>query len=217
LGCWITWGAETWATQTAGRDDGGDAVVALVHEAEEGVGLFRLEGEIADLIDDQRLQTAQTCEQTRRGAIGQRGIELVEQRLGIVEAAAVAVEAGFAQEPKGYSGLAGGGPMSRTLSLRRKASEGVDLRLADAGLAFEREGVERPPPRQMGLIEAVGEAALASRRCHLPQDERLQAEGRTGQSAKPSRRPRGRGRTDSCVSSRVGGVAPADRGHRRAA
>src|SRR6266566_8979214 len=66
-----------------GGDDGGDAVVALVHEAEEGVGLLRLEGEIADLVDDQGLQLAQALEQPCG----------VEQRLGIVEAAAVAVEA----------------------------------------------------------------------------------------------------------------------------
>jgi len=95
-------------------------------------------------------------------------IELVKQRLGIVEAAAVAVEACFAQKPEGYSGLAGAGrPDEQDIvctTYEVEAGEGVDLRLADARLAFEWEGVERPLPRQMRLIDAVGEAALASRR-----------------------------------------------------
>src|SRR5271165_7467243 len=70
--------------------------------------------------------------------------------------------------PEGYSGLAGAGrPDEQDVVVAAQeveAGEGVDLRLADAGLAFEREGVERPPPWQMRLIEPIGEAALASRR-----------------------------------------------------
>ena len=34
-----------------GSDDGGCAIVTLVHEAEEGVGLLRLEAQISDLVD----------------------------------------------------------------------------------------------------------------------------------------------------------------------
>jgi hypothetical protein len=92
-----------------GRNDGGDALIALVHKAEEGVGLFRLERKIPDLIDDHWLMSAQVFEQPHGGAVGERGIEFVEQCLGIVEAAAVAVEAGFAQEPEGNSGLSSAG------------------------------------------------------------------------------------------------------------
>ena len=96
-------------------DGGGDAVVALVHEAEEG--------EIADLVDEQRLHLSQTFEQPRGAMIGERGIEIIEQRLGIVEAAAVAVEPGFAQQPDGYSGLAVPGcPISSTFSSRHRKS-----------------------------------------------------------------------------------------------
>jgi hypothetical protein len=111
---------------------------------------------------------AQALEQPRGGAIGERGIELVEQRLGIVEAAAVAVEAGFAQEPEGDTGFAGAGRTDEQdifgAAQEVEAGQRVDLRFVDPRLAIEREGVERPPPRQMCLIEAVGQAALAARR-----------------------------------------------------
>ena len=45
------------------RDDGRDAIVALVDEPEEGIGLPRLHVEIVDLVDDRRLQPAQPLEQ----------------------------------------------------------------------------------------------------------------------------------------------------------
>jgi hypothetical protein len=150
-----------------GRDDGRDAAVTLVHETEEGVGLFRLEGQVAEFVDEQNLQTAQAFEQPRGGAIGERCVEFVEQRLGVVEAAAVTVEAGFAQETKSYSRLAGSGRTDQQdvvgAAQEVQAGEAVDLRLVDARLALEGEGFERPAPRQMRLIEAVGQTALASR------------------------------------------------------
>jgi len=37
-----------------GGDDSRDAVVALVHQAEEGVGLFRLERQVAQFVDVNR-------------------------------------------------------------------------------------------------------------------------------------------------------------------
>ena len=80
-----------------GRDDRRNAVIPLVHEAEEGVALFRLEGQISELIDEQRLERAQVLEELWRGAIGERGVEFIEQNLGVVEAAVVTVlkEPGF--------------------------------------------------------------------------------------------------------------------------
>jgi hypothetical protein len=45
--------------------------------------------------------------------------------------------------------------------------EAVDLRFVDTRLAFEGEGVERPLPRQIGLMQTIGETALASRRSVL--------------------------------------------------
>jgi len=72
-----------------GCDDRRDAVVALVHQAEEGIDLFRLEGQVAEFVDDQWLEAAELGEQLRRRAIGERSIEFVEQRLGVVETAAI--------------------------------------------------------------------------------------------------------------------------------
>src|SRR5208283_5395840 len=36
-----------------GGDDGGGAVVALIHQTEEGVGLFGLEGQVAELVNEE--------------------------------------------------------------------------------------------------------------------------------------------------------------------
>ena len=47
----------------------------------------------------QRLHAAELGDQPGGGAVGQRGVEFVEQNLGVVEAAAMAVEAGLAQQP----------------------------------------------------------------------------------------------------------------------
>jgi hypothetical protein len=70
------------------------------------------------------------------GAIGQRGIELVEQRLGVVEAAAVAIETSFAQKAEGDSGLAGAGrPDEQDIvgaAQEVEAGKRVDLRPVDA-------------------------------------------------------------------------------------
>src|SRR5262245_35268996 len=88
------------------RDDGRDAVVTLVDETEEGVGLFRLDRQIVDLVDDEGLTAAQTLQQAASGAVGEGCVEVVEQILRIVEAAAVAIEAGFAQNADGYCRLA---------------------------------------------------------------------------------------------------------------
>ena len=59
-----------------------------------------------------------------------------------------------------------GGPINKMLSALQElqVGEAIDLCLVDTRLAFKREGVERPLPRQMRVIEAVGEPVLASRR-----------------------------------------------------
>ena len=45
-------------------DDRRDAVVALVHQPEEGVGLFRLERQVAQLVNDQRSHPAHLGQQS---------------------------------------------------------------------------------------------------------------------------------------------------------
>ena len=42
-----------------GGDEGGAAVVALLHELEEDVGLFGLEIEISHLVDDQQIESSE--------------------------------------------------------------------------------------------------------------------------------------------------------------
>src|SRR4029077_9921928 len=105
-----------------------------------------------------------------------------EQRLSIIEAAAVSVETGLTQQRHGNYGLAGSGGSHQQKIVGAapevEAGEAVDLRLVDAWLAFEREAVERPAPRQMCLVETVGEAALASRRRLRGEQPLQQLDGR---------------------------------------
>src|SRR5262249_37085451 len=126
------------------RDDGRHSIVALVDEPEEGIGLLRLDVEIVDLVDDQRLQPAQPLEQPGSRAVGKRGVKLIEEVLGIIEAAAVAVEAGFAQNADGNASLAGPrlprendvvGPAQEV-----EPGQRLDLPPVDAGLRIEGEG-----------------------------------------------------------------------------
>ena len=91
------------------RDNCRHAIVARIHQAEEGVDLFRLERQIPQLVNQQDLHRAQSFEQSRGGPVGQRSVELVEQSLSAVEAAAIAIEASFAQQSDGKSGFSGSG------------------------------------------------------------------------------------------------------------
>jgi hypothetical protein len=59
-------------------DDGRDSAVAFIHETEEDVDLFRLKGNVAQFVNEQRLHAAQICEQSRRGPIGKRRIKFIE-------------------------------------------------------------------------------------------------------------------------------------------
>src|SRR5262249_44923795 len=150
-----------------GRDDRRHTVVALVDEAEEGIGLLRLHVEIVDLVDDKRLQAAQTLEQPRGRAVRKGGIKLIEEILSIIEAAAVAVETGLAQNADGNSGLARAGlPREHdVISAVWEVEPGqrLDLPLVEARLLIEGKGCKRPIPGQPRLFEPVGKAALALR------------------------------------------------------
>jgi hypothetical protein len=61
-----------------GGDDRRVAMIALFHQLEEGVGLFGLEIQVTELVDQQDVQTGQPIQQTARGAVGQRCVHLVE-------------------------------------------------------------------------------------------------------------------------------------------
>src|ERR1017187_1812819 len=52
------------------RDDSGVAMIALFHQLEEGVRLFGFEIQIAELVDQQDIQTGQAIQQPARGPVG---------------------------------------------------------------------------------------------------------------------------------------------------
>ena len=58
--------------------------VTQIHELEEGVDLFVHEGQIAELVDMQDILAGEAVEQSRGGAVRQRGVELIEQNMGLV-------------------------------------------------------------------------------------------------------------------------------------
>src|SRR5262249_32372047 len=140
-----------------GRDDGRHSVVALVNEPEEGIGLPWLHVEIIDLVDNERLQAAQPLAQPRGRTVGKGGAELIEQVLRIIEAAAVAVEARFAQNADRNSTLAGPS-LARENDVVSSAQEvepgqRLDLPPVDAGLCIKGKGFERPIPGQARLLD----------------------------------------------------------------
>src|ERR1035437_1526587 len=53
----------------------GVAVIALLHQFEEDVGLFGLQRQIAKFVNQKDVKPAQAVEQLARGTVGQRGID----------------------------------------------------------------------------------------------------------------------------------------------
>src|SRR6266567_5390211 len=75
-----------------GGDNGRTAMgIALLHHFEEDVGLLGLEVEVAELVADEQIKTSEPVEQLARGAVGERGVHVVEEILGAEEEAAMAV------------------------------------------------------------------------------------------------------------------------------
>jgi hypothetical protein len=64
---------------------------------------------------------------------------------------------GLAQQPHSQPGLAGAGFADEQdiVGTAQEVEPGEDLRLADPWLTVDGEGIERPPPRQMRLAEAI--------------------------------------------------------------
>src|SRR5208283_5068625 len=108
-------------------------------QPEEGVCLLWLDRQIAKLINQQGLHAAQLAQQPGGRAIGQRGVKFVEQDLRIVEAAAVAVEAGFTQQPDPQSSFTSTGSADQQdivgTAQEVQPGQGLDLCLADPRLA----------------------------------------------------------------------------------
>src|SRR5208282_1481835 len=147
-----------------GGDDGGGAVVALIHQTEEGVGLLGLEGQVAEFVNEERTITAHLLEKFSGRPIGQGGVKLVQEGLGVIKTAAMAVQTGLPQQTHGQAGFAGSRLAYEQDVLvapqEVQAGQGLDLGLRHPRLAVIGEGVQGPAPRKMRLPEAIGETAL---------------------------------------------------------
>src|SRR5215831_8046758 len=62
-----------------GRDNRRTATIPLLHELEEDVALLGAQGEIAHLVDAEERHAGEAVEELARGAIGERGVEVVEE------------------------------------------------------------------------------------------------------------------------------------------
>lgn len=75
-------------------DDGRFLGIALIHEPEEDIGLFRPEVEITKFVDEQEIEAGELIEQFSRGFVGEAGVHFVEKVLSLDEEAPVAVSDG---------------------------------------------------------------------------------------------------------------------------
>ncbi len=89
-----------------GGDDGGGALVALVEDLVEQVGAARVEGEVAELVDQEQVVAGPGSEAPGERVFGLAGDEVVDEICGYDEADAVAAEAGELAEGVGEMGLA---------------------------------------------------------------------------------------------------------------
>jgi hypothetical protein len=145
-------------------DEGGLATIAIVHEFEKGIDLFGLQGQISQFVNDQDVIATETPKELGGGAVGQGGIEGVEEVLGMVETASVAVEQGLAQQANGQSRLAGAGRADEDDILcalhEVEAGQAEDVGLAEFRTSLKGKGLKSLVPREFGLSQAVGQAAL---------------------------------------------------------
>ncbi len=94
---------------------------------------------------------AQAIEHLGGGAIGQGGIEFIDEILCLVEAPPMAVNQRLAQQSEGQAGLAGtrGSDENNILSPADEVQAGkaFDLTGADRGLLVKGKGIDTPVPR----------------------------------------------------------------------
>jgi len=125
--------------------------VALLHELEEDVALLRAEVQVAHLIDDDDVETDETIEELAGAPVGEGGVHLVEEVLGLHEEAAAAVEERLEEQAGGQASLAdaGGADEDDVAAPVDELERGELLNdpSLDTGLAFPWEGAERPPLR----------------------------------------------------------------------
>ncbi len=131
-----------------GRDDCGLAAVAFLHEPEEDVGLLGSDVQIAQLVDDQDVESGESCDEPGRGPVREGGVHLVEEVLCADELAAVAVLQGLEEQAGGEAGLAHAGLADEDDVLgpgnEVELGEGADLAAVDAGLFGVGEALKGP-------------------------------------------------------------------------
>jgi hypothetical protein len=144
-------------TQICG-DDRGVAVITLLHQFEEDVGLFGLQRQVSKLVDQKNIKPAQAIEQLTRRAVGKRGIHLIEQVLGADELASISILQGFEQQARRDSCLAHAGRADQHQVLRLddevQLGQSVDLLAVDTRLSCEREAGQRPVLGQIGALDS---------------------------------------------------------------
>jgi hypothetical protein len=142
-----------------GSDESGGTAVPFIHESEEGVDLLGLEGEIAELVDQEHSVTGEGLDQSLSGPVREGSVELIEEILGIEEPAAVSGKDGLTKESDGQSGFARSGITDEDDVLspldKGKTRQGLNLASVEIGLALEGKGLQRPVPGDRGLFESM--------------------------------------------------------------
>src|SRR6202040_3547908 len=85
------------------------AVMALLHELEEDVGLFGFRVDISELIDQKQVYLAQGLQEPAGRALGERCVHLIEQLLRFEEECPVAVLHRLQEQATGKSGFSDAG------------------------------------------------------------------------------------------------------------
>src|ERR1700730_3556763 len=88
-----------------GCNDGGMAVVPLLHQFEEDVALLGLQGQISKFVDQKHVQAGKAFQELPCGTVGQRRIHFIEQILRADELTTVAVLQRLQQQTARYSRL----------------------------------------------------------------------------------------------------------------
>src|SRR3989304_5818407 len=116
------------------------------------------------LVDAEQGDAGEAVDEFAGGAIGERGIQVGEEVLGLDEQGPVAVLERLEHEPGGQAGLAhAGGPDEDDVGGggdEGQLGEAPDLALVDRRLFLEGECLQRPPFGQPGLADAPFQGAL---------------------------------------------------------
>ncbi len=90
-----------------GCDDGRFSAVPLVHELEEGVDLFGIQGEVPQFIDDEKVVSCEAPKDLGSASVGKGCVEFVQEILGLGESSSTARHQGLSQETDSRSRFAG--------------------------------------------------------------------------------------------------------------